>query len=148
MNHTCIRMLYSLPVMSTDATPWKVAHVVYHLLKDFTVRQSAFGLLSRNVEKGAGLKQTILKRLELVTSMNYHLLLSKGTWYFKEASKPTVLTSSSHWSARRPGVAGFGRNDVRAPGLKLHVSWFVTQMISCSQSCVEALLIESGFSLP
>ena len=80
MNHTCIRMLYSLPVMSTDATPWKVAHVVYHLLKDFTVRQSAFGLLSRNVEKGAGLKQTILKRLELVTSMNYHLLLSKGTW--------------------------------------------------------------------
>ena len=80
MNHTCIRMLYSLPVMSTDATPWKVADVVYHLLKDFTVRQSAFGLLSRNVEKGAGLKQTILKRLEIVTSMNYHLLLSKGTW--------------------------------------------------------------------
>ena len=80
MNHTCIRMLYSLPVMSKDATPWKVADVVYHLLKDFAVRQSAFGHLSRNVEKGAGLKQTILKRLELVTSMNYHLLLSKGTW--------------------------------------------------------------------
>ena len=53
MNHTCIRMLYSSP---------KVADVVYHLLKGLH-RTSAFGVSFSNVQKGAGLKQTILKRV-------------------------------------------------------------------------------------
>ena len=58
-HHEFFGMLYSSP---------KVADVVCRLLKGLH-GTSAFGVSFSNVQKGAGLKQTILKRLELVTSM-------------------------------------------------------------------------------